>query len=286
MSFYHEPVMLREVLDGLQIIAGKKYIDATVGGGGHGIEILKLGGNLLGIDADCEAIEFTRKKWEVGSGKRDNTKKWKLVQGNFKDIEKIAKENGFGEVEGVLFDLGVSSHQFDTEERGFSYRFNQAPLDMRFDLRDSLTAGDIVNTKKEEELYEIFAKFGEEERSRSIAHVLVRARQIKPIKTSGDLLQIIETVVKGKSALFGSASRIFQALRISVNDELEALKDGLEGARHLIVPGGRIVVISFHSLEDRLVKLTFEKSKPIRPTNEEIQKNIRARSAKLRIAQI
>lgn len=258
----HIPVLLHETIVGLQIAPGKKFIDATYGGGGHARKIERLGGKVLGIDADPDAG---------------------AILGNFRNIEKIAKEHGFNEVDGILFDLGVSSHQLDTGDRGFSYRFGDAPLDLRFNQNEGETAAELLARVSEDELYEILATFGEEEHSRAIATAIVRARHVSPVLTTGDLLHIV-----GKRA----ASQIFQALRIVVNDELGSLKDGLQGAHALLRPGGRLTVISFHSLEDRIVKQYFKSDawklitkKPIVPDRGEINVNKRARSAKLRIAE-
>lgn len=257
----HIPVLRKEAIEGLLVAPGKRFIDATYGGGGHSGEIKMRGGEVLGIDADPDTD---------------------AVHGNFRDIVKIASEYGFTKVDGILFDLGVSSHQFDTPERGFSFRFPDQPLDMRMSGTGE-TAGELLARVTENELYEIFAKFSEVESSRAIAHAIVGTRKVSPINSTGDLLQIV-----GKQ----HAPQIFQALRIAVNDELNALKEGLEGAKVLLKPGGRLVVISFHSLEDRIVK-QFLKSdgwklitkKPVTPGEAEITENARSRSAKLRIAE-
>ena len=261
---YHTPIMVEEVLEGLQVAPGKRFIDATYGGGGHASEIVRRGGEVLGIDVDPDTGPHA-------------------VHGNFRNIEEIAKKEGFSEVDGILFDLGVSSHQLDTGDRGFSYRFVDAPLDLRFNQNEGETAAELLKRVSEDELYEILATFGEEEHSRAIATAIVRARRVSPVRTTGDLLKII-----GKK----TASQVFQALRIVVNDELNALKEGLHGAKDLLKPNGRLAVISFHSLEDRIVKLYFKTDawklitkKPIVPGHEEIKVNKRARSAKLRIAE-
>lgn len=258
----HIPVLLKEAVDGLNVQTGRKYIDATFGAGGHTAEIEKRGGKVLGIDFD----------------KSTNAP----VRGNFRDIAKIAQEHGFDKVDGILFDLGVSSLQLDTPERGFSYRF-KGPLDLRFDQTKGKRASDIVNTYSEGELYEIFSRFGEEERAGALARTIVRARQVEPIQTTERLVEVVD----GSSSVL---SRIFQALRIEVNDELGALKAGLTGAKALLRDNGRLVVISFHSLEDRIAKRVLREpgwkainKKPIIATRDEIRKNPRARSAKLRI---
>jgi 16S rRNA (cytosine1402-N4)-methyltransferase len=272
MSKYHTPIMVQEVIAGLQVTPGKRFIDATVGGAGHTAEIVKRGGIVLGIDTDKEAVEEARR---IIDGK--------MVQGNFRDIESIAKKNGFESVDGILFDLGVSSHQLDTAGRGFSYRFPDAPLDLRLNQQEGKTAADYLQTVTENELYEILATFGEEEHSRAIASAIVRTRRVSPVKTTGDLLNSIDK---------RAASQVFQALRIVINDELNALKEGLHGAKELIKPGGRLAVISFHSLEDRIVKLYLKTDawklitkKPVVAGENEVQGNKRARSAKLRIAE-
>ncbi len=296
MSEYHRPVLVNEALAALRVAPGAKYIDATVGGGGHGIEIIRRGGVLLGIDVDREAIEHARIELATQSASwRTQLKEgrdWTLVQGNFRDIEKIAKEHGFAEVAGVLFDLGVSSHQLDTAGRGFSYRWQEAPLDLRLDQSQGITAAELIKKLDENELYEILAKFGEEKLARPIATAILRARHLKEIKTTGDLQEAITIAIKNRKEETGVLARIFQALRIAVNDEIEALREGLEGVKKVLGRGGRLVVISFHSLEDRAVK-QFMRSptwklinkKPIEASYGEVMVNPRARSAKLRIAE-
>lgn len=291
MSTYHIPVLRDEVIAGLEIHAGNKYIDATVGGGGHAWEIIKRGGILLGIDTDAEAVEEVSREFKKKDSELKGAGSWKITQGNFRDIEITARREGFEEVHGILFDLGVSSHQLDQADRGFSYRFEDAPLDLRMNQTRGETASEILNTASEEELYEIFAKFGEEERSRAIAHALLGARTVRPIKTVNDIVRIVAVHVPGYGERYGVLSRIFQALRIVVNDELNALREGLKGATKLLKPGGRIAVISFHSLEDRIAKQYLNGSswrlvtkKPIQASRAEQLENIRSRSAKLRIA--
>ncbi len=281
MSKYHTPVLLQEVIDGLQVTAGKRFIDATLGGGGHAFEILRRGGLVLGIDEDNEAI-------------RENTQligpHCRIVQGNFRDIETIAKNNGFDTVDGVLFDLGVSSHQLDTPSRGFSFRFDEAALDMRFGDSSKSSAREIVNNSSFDELFNIFATFGEEERAGVIAKKILLVRKTSPIATVGRLKECIESAIGTGNR--NSVARIFQALRIAVNSELTALQAGLTGAMKLVRVGGRIAVISFHSLEDRIVKRFFLNKqlkvidkKPIIPNSKEQQQNPRSKSAKLRIAE-
>lgn len=285
---FHTPVLLKEVLDILDPKPGKNYIDATIGGGGYTKEIVRRGGSVLGIDADLEATSHVRKEWTVDSGQFSEEKNYLLVQGNFRDIETIAKENGCEEVDGIVFDLGVSSHQIDEPGRGFSFRFADAPLDMRFDQTKGESARDLINRLTQEELYEIFSRFGEEQHSDAISQALIRARRLKPLETVGDVVDCINLTVAG-SQRYAVYARIFQALRIAVNDELRALKQALEGSKRLLKSGGVLAVVSFHSLEDRIVK-QFLKShafrdsakQPVVASREEIQRNPRSRSAKLR----
>ena len=277
MSNYHTPVLLQEAIIGLQVTAGKRFIDATLGGGGHTKKMLELGAEVLAIDEDRDAIEENVKL---------NGPHCRIVQGNFRDIETIADNNNFLNVDGILFDLGVSSHQLDTTRRGFSYRFDEAPLDMRFGDRDKRRACDIVNKNSEEELFDIFSRFGEEEKALDIARLIISSRKKHEITTVGELKDCLST--KDVDIV----ARIFQALRIAVNSELESLQSGLTGAMKLTKVGGRIAVISFHSLEDRIVKRFFLNNnlkvidkKPIIPSSKEWTENSRCRSAKLRIAQ-
>lgn len=282
MSNFHEPVLLKEAIIGLRVEKNKKYIDATLGGGGHSFGILRLGGIVLGIDVDKEAIEHIEK-----NKKPENLT---IARGNFRDIDKIAHDTNFGPpsggVAGIIFDLGVSSHQIDSPTRGFSFQ-NEGPLDMRMDQELGVRALDLIKILTKGELYEIFTKFGEESRAWTIGDAIVRARSIKPIVTTTDLAKIVFTRA-------GQSKRIFQALRIVVNDELNSIRQALPKALELLEENGRLCVISFHSLEDRIVKRRFiefqEKGlgkiitqKPIVPSKEELRANKRARSAKLRI---
>lgn len=308
-SVYHTPVLHDEVLEALKVGKGKKYIDATLGGAGHAIEIVRRGGSVLGIDQDADAIRYVREKLEVarlparqGSWKLDKeNSNWEIgkdiqiVQGNFADIAGIAKRNGFEKVDGILFDLGMSSHQIDASGRGFSYRKDE-PLDMRMDAARGQTAADSINRKNAGELYEIFTHYSEELNSRSIAAAIVRARTVNgPLTRTSQLVRIIESAVTDARQKQKTVARIFQALRIVTNEELDALKSALEQAIHLLVSGGTIAVISYHSLEDRIVKLTFRtqerlgyirlgKGKIIVPSRGESHTNPRARSARMRIA--
>jgi 16S rRNA (cytosine1402-N4)-methyltransferase len=268
----------------LDVVAGSRYIDATLGLGGHSKEILTRGGMLLGIDQDSQALEQAK---EALKGFDQKT----LVHGNFADIASLAKENGFEEVSGILFDLGISSYQLDTPERGFGYRFIDAPLDLRMDIGHGESAAQLINRLSRDELYEIIASYGEEQLARGIADAICRTRSLKPFTTVGDLTEVIASLVPNEHARYGVQSRVFQALRIAVNDELGSLKKGLDGAKATLKTGGRIVVISFHSLEDRIVKQALRGSgwkvltkHPKVPTDEESARNKRARSAKMRIA--
>jgi len=277
MSNFHEPVLLTEVLKGLRIKKSEKYIDATLGGGGHARKILELGGIVLGIDVDKDAIEYIEKN------KPENLT---IVKENFRNIDKIALLNNFDKVAGIIFDLGVSSHQLDSVTRGFSFQ-NEGPLDMRMDQELGVRALDLIKILTRKELYEIFTKFGEETRSWEISDAIVRARSLKSVETTKDLAKIVFS--KG-----GQSKKIFQALRIVINDELNSITEALPKALELLKRNGRLCVVSFHSLEDRIVKkkfLEFEENKlgrivtekPIVSTDEEIERNQRARSAKLRI---
>lgn len=305
MEFYHESVLAEEVIAALEPKADGIYLDCTLGGGGHSLEIGKrLGseGRLIGIDRDEEALSAAREKLS-GLSCRVET-----VHGNFSELEKILDSLGVDKIDGAIFDLGVSSHQIDTAERGFSY-MHDAPLDMRMDRRQSLTAFEVVNGYGEDELVKIFRDYGEERFSKKIAAAIVATRKNNPIRTTGELAKLIEKTVphtKGGHP----AKRIFQAVRIEVNGELEILSGAVTSAIHRLKVGGRVAVITFHSLEDRAVKNTFKelaqgcicpKNFPVcvcghKPeikilgkaqtaTETEIYKNARAKSAKLRAAE-
>lgn len=289
MNNYHVSVLLQETLDALQIEPGKRYIDGTLGGGGHTGAILDKGGEVLGLDFDEDALGFVSEKLkgQIEAGKLTTAK------GNFKNIDKLAEENGFRDVDGVLFDLGVSSHHFDTAERGFSVQ-KEGPLDMRMDQDLGVKAADLLNVLTKGELYELFTKFGEERFAYAISNSIVRSREVKRIETTTDLVGIINRVVPKGREQINPATRVFQALRIAVNDELNNIEEALPKALALLKKNGRIAVISFHSLEDRIVKNTFRKweeeglgriitEKPIIPTEGEIEQNNRSRSSKLRV---
>ena len=293
MDTYHISVLLQEAVDALKVKPGKKYIDGTLGGGGHTGAILERGGEVLGIDFDEEALEYVGEKLKVKSSKFKVGEDLVLARGNFKDIDVIAKEKGFKNVSGIILDLGVSSHHFDTAERGFSFQ-KEGPLDMRMDQSLHVKAADLINILTRGEMYELFTKLGEEWGARPIIESIIRARQIKPIETTGELAEIISRGKQRHKSESNPATRIFQALRIAVNDELNNLREVLPKAVALLAPGGRLAIISFHSLEDRIVKHTFKQfeddglgkiitKKPVVPGEEEIERNKRARSAKLRV---
>jgi len=300
----HVPVLLDEVIAGLQARRGGYFVDCTVGLGGHAAAILEKispSGRLLGIDADPEAIKVSQDKLS------DYGEAVTLVNDDFVNLETICKRYHFHPVDGILFDLGVSSLQLDTAERGFSFQLD-APLNMRFDPGQGLTASDIVNSFSEQELAKLIEKYGEERHSRRIARYIVQNR---PIATTVELARLVEQALGGKHAKIHPATRTFMALRIAVNSELQNLELALKQTIDLLHPGGRLTVISYHSLEDRIVKqfmrdaassclcppgtvecrcghtptLRLISRKVIKPTSLEIESNPRSRSAKLRIAE-
>lgn len=287
-NFSHIPVLLNEVINGLKIEKGKKYIDATIGGGGHTEKILENGGVVLGIDRDNDALESVK----IRLGKYIREHRLLIVKANFEDIKNVAKKNGFVQVDGILFDFGLSSYQIDKSGRGFSFKRDER-LDMRMDISTELTAYEIVNKYPRQRLIDIFQKFGEEHNAAKIAEKIVDERKKKEIITARDLSDIVRSISHKPEAI-DPATRIYQAIRIEVNDELEAIKRGLEGAFGLLGKNGKLAVISFHSLEDRIAKQMFEKfainekgriltKKPLTATLDEIMKNRRSKSAKLRV---
>lgn len=300
MNKFHEPVLLKETLHFLDVRQGKKYIDATVGGGGHSIAILKQGGVVLGIDWDEEAVVFTTKRWKEESSEIGVPKEnFRVVQGNFAEIKTIAHLQGFKNVYGIIFDLGLSSHQVDMVERGFSFQ-EDAPLDMRMDRRLGVTAADLINALSKRGLYELLTTLGEEHFAWPIASHIIRSRGVKPIQTTGELVKVIAEANRLKKDTLSSrkraqiSKRVFQALRIAVNSELQNIKTALPQALELLTPGGKMLVISFHSLEDRIVKNTFQAfqskhmgkiltNKPVTPTTDELVRNPRSRSSRLRV---
>ncbi len=285
MDSYHTSVLLHETIEYLDIKPGRRYIDATLGGGGHTGEILKRGGEVLGIDVDQDALDHVKELRING--------KLTLAKGNFRDIDRIAQENGFIEVDGILFDLGISSHHVDEASRGFSFQ-KEGPLDMRMDQDLQVKASDLINILTKGELYELFTKLGEERFAQTIIRSIIRARRIKPIRTTTELSEIISKAVPFSQPKVNPATRVFQALRIAVNDELNTIKEALPKALPLLGDQGKIAVIAFHSLEDRIIKIQFREweeegigksvtKKPIIPSEEEIAKNNRSRSSKLRV---
>lgn len=288
---YHIPALLIESIDSIKVRKDGKYIDATLGGGGHSEEILKRGGFVLGLDRDPDSIEFASKRL------KKYKEKFRAVRANFSRINDVAREAGFSQADGVLFDLGVSSHQLETPSRGFS--FNQdSLLDMRMDPDLSVKASDLLNGLNEKELNDLFIKLGEEKYSKRLAGAICRTRRIKPITNTDELARLVIKCVppRGKHDRTHPATRIFQALRIAVNDELNDLRDALPGAFEILEAGGRLSAISFHSLEDKIIKnfmktheanglLKAITNKPITPGIPEINRNPRSRSAKLRVAE-
>jgi len=281
---YHTPVLLQEIITYLDPAENKTFIDATVGGAGHTHNLLKRGARVLGIDRDPEAIDYLKNKLSDEQG-------LVLENGNFSNIKRIASEAGFNQVDGIIFDLGVSSHQLGTSRRGFSFQ-KDGPLDMRMDPSLGVAAGDIVNNFDKRRLYEIFKTYGQEKFSWAIAGAIYSARQVKPINSTLELAKIIEWAVPRRGKVH-QATRSFQALRIVVNSELLNLEQALPQTVDLLKTGGRLAIISFHSLEDAIVKRVLKQEKrlkvltktPIGPKIAEIENNSRSRSAKLRVAE-
>lgn len=307
MEFKHTSVLLEETIDNLQIKPDGIYVDGTLGGGGHSYHIAsKLGekGRLIGIDQDEAAIEA------AGIRLVPYRDKVTLIRDNYCNAKQALAQIGIECVDGIVLDLGVSSFQLDNVERGFSYKYDTA-LDMRMDQRQSLNAADIVNQYTEMELYRVIKDYGEEQFAKNIAKHVVKARQDKPIETTGELNEIIKSAIPAKMRATGGhpSKRTFQAIRIECNRELEVLRDSLDDFIEMLAPGGRICIITFHSLEDRIVKTAFKRNenpctcppdfpvcvcgqvsrgkvvsrKPILPTGEEVAVNKRAKSAKLRV---
>lgn len=307
MEFKHTSVLLEETIDQLNIKPDGVYVDGTLGGGGHSYEIAsRLGtdGRLIGIDQDGEAIEA------AGNRLKEFQDKVILVRNNYCNAKAVVTENGFAKVDGIVLDLGVSSFQLDNVERGFSYKYDTA-LDMRMDTRQSLSARTIVNEYSEMELFRIIKDYGEEQFAKNIAKHIVRARQDKSLETTGELNEIIKAAIPARMRATGGhpSKRTFQAIRIECNRELEVLKNSLDEFIDLLNPGGRLCIITFHSLEDRIVKSAFRKNenpctcppdfpvcvcgktskgkvitrKPILPSEEEMEHNPRSKSAKLRV---
>lgn len=307
MGFEHKSVLLEETINGLNIRPDGTYVDGTLGGGGHAYEIarrLSDKGSIIGIDQDAAAIEA------AGIRLKDFGEKVTIVRSNYCEMKSRLNELGIDKVDGIILDLGVSSYQLDTAERGFSYR-EDAPLDMRMDTRQTMTARDIVNDYSEMELYRVIRDYGEDKFAKNIAKHIVAARGRAVIETTGQLTQIIRESIPMKYQKMSGhpAKRTFQAIRIELNRELDVLRDSLDDMIDLLKPGGRLCIITFHSLEDRIVKSAFRKNenpctcpsdfpvcvcgkvskgkvitkKPILPSKEEQEYNSRSKSAKLRI---
>lgn len=308
MEFSHVPVMLHETVDMLVTDPEGTYVDGTVGGGGHAFEIcsrLTGKGRLIGIDQDADAVRAAGQRLEPF---RNITT---IYQYNFSEMPFLLDELGEKQVDGILLDLGVSSFQLDEPSRGFAYREGRSPLDMRMDVRQSLTAQDILATYSEQELYRVIRDYGEDPFAKNIAKHIVRARQERPIETANDLNEIIRGAIPAKVRATGGhpSKRTFQALRIECNREIEILRDSLDGMIDRLKPGGRLCVITFHSIEDRVVKTNFKTNenpctcppdfpvcvcgkvskgrvitkKPILPSEQEQEENPRSKSAKLRV---
>ena len=256
MMFEHKSVLLYETIDSLNVKPDGIYVDGTLGGGGHALEVCRrLGeyGRLIGIDQDAAAIAAASERL------RDYEDRVTIVRSNYEEIQSVLKDLGIEKADGIYLDLGVSSYQLDTPERGFTYREDDAPLDMRMDQRNTQTAADIVNTYSEFDLYRIIRDYGEDKFAKNIAKHIVRARETKRIETTGELTEIIKEAVPAKVRAVGGhpSKKTFQAIRIELNQELEVLNNSIDTMIDLLKPGGRLAVITFHSLEDRIVKIRF-----------------------------
>jgi 16S rRNA (cytosine1402-N4)-methyltransferase len=306
MEFKHKSVLLEETIDGLRVKPDGIYVDGTLGGAGHALEVcrrLSAKGRFIGIDQDQDAIVAASER--LGAYEQAT-----IIRSNYCYMGQELRARNITKVDGILLDLGVSSYQLDNEERGFTYRVD-APLDMRMDQRQSQTASDIVNGYEEKELYRIIRDYGEDKFAKNIAKHIVAAREQAPIQTTGELTEIIRRAIPMKMQASGGhpAKRTFQAIRIELNRELDVLRDSLDGMIEMLNDGGRICIITFHSLEDRIVKTVFRKNenpctcppdfpvcvcgkksmgkvitrKPILPSPQEMEENPRSKSAKLRV---
>ena len=308
MSFSHVSVLLKECIEGLNIKPDGIYVDGTLGGGGHSFQILQLlnHGKLIGIDQDTDALNAATSRLKI-FGER-----FIPVHSNFSNLDRVLADQGIDRIDGLLLDLGVSSYQLDEAERGFSY-MNDGKLDMRMNQSDAFTAYDVVNSYSERKLTEIITDYGEENWANRIAKFIVEARTQKPIETTFELVEVIKKAIPAAARKDGPhpAKRTFQAIRIEVNNELKIIEQTIESAFEHMGKGGRVAIITFHSLEDRIVKNAYKKlaqgctcppefpvcicggkakikiisKKPILPSEEEVEANPRARSAKLRVAE-
>lgn len=308
MEFKHQSVLLEETIENLNIKPDGVYVDGTLGGGGHAYEVCKRlseKGRFYGIDQDDAAIKAAGKRLESFQDKVT------IIRSNYCDMKKELNRIGVEGVDGIVLDLGVSSYQLDTSERGFTYREEDAPLDMRMDRRQEMTAKEIINEYSEADLYRIIRDFGEDKFAKNIAKHIVKAREVKPLETTGELIKVIKEAIpmRVQATMGHPAKKTFQAIRIELNRELEVLQDTLDEMIELLNDGGRICIITFHSLEDRIVKTIFRKNenpctcpshfpvcvcnkkpkgkvitrKPIIPSTEEIERNKRSKSSKLRV---